>query len=1037
MGFLFRFAIAAAAATIFAVLVFALSCSTAKESAGKANIAGNLPELSPPPEFSAPEYTERTIGEVLAEIREFQVPDGADEGVFSMLKAELERQIIELYGEGGAVRIASAAPIGGAGFAGDLALDADTGELVWSYANIGDYDLNGEVGISDITPIALNYLKKAIEPGSIEAWIDGDGDGEIGVPDVTPIAMHYLNTVSQYRVYSSDSPDGGFEDSGVFIPFGQTGEFPKEYSFPISGFTERYFAVYPFAPGEGLELIPGERSRVIDSLAPVPEIASVDPIYGSSGFSAVFSAETADEEPLEFNWDFGGGAVPNSSRSTNPEVMLAEKGKYPATLIVSNGHIRKKFTFDLTVVERDGEVVSAWPMYGRDARNTRRSPYKGPDTPELKWKFRTFGPGEPIYNYQMFGSYTADPDGTIYASLSAGSEFVAINPDGTLKWTYPVSGQSYVMPVIGNNGTIYGGDYFSVFAFSTDGLLEWKFEMGYETFFAFCADANGGLYVVDSIGNLTSLSSLGSLNWRVSYDGVIATMPALMPDNKAVFGTMNDNAFHAYSGDGVEVWRFDVATRPAANLIDGNSGKVFCADQFTLYCLSSNGQQIWHREVNDALTGGGVYLALSDNGILYCSSKTALLAFDLDGNELWRREIEDGLRIYRMIVRNDGSIVADRIKSVSLLNSDGIELWRKDVEKHVSGAPTLGKNGNIIYSAGSAKLECIDNSGQLLWSILPGGMLNSYCLLGKNSEVFLAAGDANLYIIREGIATILSNKYINYPPHFSFALHPEGQMIALILGFIESYDYAGNLKWKSDGPHPYAGSPIVGADGKIYVSFGDAISAMDVGGNILWSNPIGRCGRSVSIAYDGTIYYGDIYGRTINALRYNGNAKWSYDLGYELRNISNIVIGDDGSLRFSALYGQNDSTKIYVLNPDGTEKWTKGIENVSILDLALGFEGRFYGGGTDGALYAFDDDGDIVWKFQSGAPVFYPPVVDSEESVYFGSVDKSIYALDKDGNVKWSYKTLSGIGFAPSIGEDGTVYVGGSDGYLYAIGPSG
>ena len=35
---------------------------------------------------------------------------------------------------------------------------------------------------------------------------------------------------------------------------------------------------------------------------------------------------------------------------------------------------------------------SAWPMFCHDAQHTGRSPYSGPEMPELKWRYATGGP---------------------------------------------------------------------------------------------------------------------------------------------------------------------------------------------------------------------------------------------------------------------------------------------------------------------------------------------------------------------------------------------------------------------------------------------------------------------------------------------------------------------------------------------------------------------------------------------------------------------------------------------------------------------
>jgi hypothetical protein len=97
--------------------------------------------------------------------------------------------------------------------------------LRWSYNNFGDYDLNGEVGISDLTPIAVNYLFPA-EQNELTMWLDQSGDGEVGIPDVTPIALNYLCTVDGYVIEYSSEQSGGFSEAGR-IEFNSDGGIDK------------------------------------------------------------------------------------------------------------------------------------------------------------------------------------------------------------------------------------------------------------------------------------------------------------------------------------------------------------------------------------------------------------------------------------------------------------------------------------------------------------------------------------------------------------------------------------------------------------------------------------------------------------------------------------------------------------------------------------------------------------------------------------------------------------------------------------------
>ena len=174
------------------------------------------------------------------QVASYVAPAGVDAAVFGQLKNALIAAL--------ANRSTSALPPGDAGKVTDLVYNISTQELTWSYKNKGDYDLNGQVGVSDITPIALHYLASTTDGAgddALEAWIDGDGNGQIGVSDVTPIAQNYLSDVAAYRVFTCDTEDGEFSQLGGDVPFGTAGEFPKEYSLPLPEGALAYIEIAP------------------------------------------------------------------------------------------------------------------------------------------------------------------------------------------------------------------------------------------------------------------------------------------------------------------------------------------------------------------------------------------------------------------------------------------------------------------------------------------------------------------------------------------------------------------------------------------------------------------------------------------------------------------------------------------------------------------------------------------------------------------------------------------------------------------------
>src|SRR3989338_4642613 len=157
-----------------------------------------------------------------------------------------------------------------------------------------------------------------------------------------------------------------------------------------------------------------------------------------------------------------------------------------------------------------------------------------------------------------------------------------------------------------------------------------------------------------------------------------------------------------------------------------------------------------------------------------------------------------------------------------------------------------------------------------------------------------------------------------------------------------------------------------------------------------------------------------------------------------------------GNLRHTGLSPYNTS------HVDGTVKWTfetgAGIES----SPAIGSDGTIYVGSHDSKLYAINPDGTEKWRFDAGDPIYderhdiwkgisSSPAIASDGTIYITSFSNFLFAINPDGTEKWmfSIKVSSDTWTSPAIGPDGTIYIcssrhnGGIGGKLYAINPDG
>ncbi|MCC7479386.1 fibronectin type III domain-containing protein [bacterium] len=99
----------------------------------------------------------------------------------------------------------------------DLDVDTDSGSVTFSYYNVGDYNQDGRVAVSDLTPIGIRFGDQVPEasPNSIEAVVDGSADGRINVQDLTPIGLNFLTRVDAFEIYRGTQEDYDAGDNGA------------------------------------------------------------------------------------------------------------------------------------------------------------------------------------------------------------------------------------------------------------------------------------------------------------------------------------------------------------------------------------------------------------------------------------------------------------------------------------------------------------------------------------------------------------------------------------------------------------------------------------------------------------------------------------------------------------------------------------------------------------------------------------------------------------------------------------------------------
>jgi outer membrane protein assembly factor BamB len=387
----------------------------------------------------------------------------------------------------------------------------------------------------------------------------------------------------------------------------------------------------------------------------------------------------------------------------------------------------------VTVIPCYGQLQdSAWPGFKRDIRHTGRTTYVGPANPHLKWSY-------PVNMSERVGP-SLDRDGIVYIGAGESEHALyAINPDGTLKWTYSwsASDPSAGVPAINHDGTVYIsqlGKYESdwagrIHAVNSDGTLKWIYKVpsGWGTWMATSpsVDTDGTIYIPDynnspSRGGLSAINPDGTLKW---YYGISTSGSERDPRSAVV---IDDDTGHLYFG---------------ASCKTGDN---------RLLALDRNGQLLW-----SYTTGGPIpeSPAVGDDGTVYFGSRDGkLYALDADGNLKWSLSTGGEIDFSPTIGWDNTIYVGSKDGYLYAVNPDGTMKWSFKTDGPLYGSAAVDGNDNIYFGSYDNNFYSLTPDGTLRWKFLTEGKIVSPPAIGQNGTIYFSSFDGYLYALQDSVS---------------------------------------------------------------------------------------------------------------------------------------------------------------------------------------------------------------------------------------------------------------------------------------------
>lgn len=230
-------------------------------------------------------------------------------------------------------------------------------------------------------------------------------------------------------------------------------------------------------------------------------------------------------------------------------------------------------------------------------------------------------------------------DGTVFVVSGNGNYLYAINPDGTFKWSYQAGGPlGGAAPTIGGDGTVYIGSYDNyLYAINADGSAKWTYDAGYQVLNSSSIGSDGTIYIAVN-DHLHAINPDGIEKWKYhNQSGYrITTKTAVIDNTNTIYFGAGDGSFNAINPDGSFKWSFDTGRAIYSSAAIGSDGIIyFGSDNQTFYALNQDGELQWSRsfsgigngnsyEVNSAITldGDGTIYFMLDRGDVHALINT-------------------------------------------------------------------------------------------------------------------------------------------------------------------------------------------------------------------------------------------------------------------------------------------------------------------------------------------------------------------------------------------------------------------------------
>jgi outer membrane protein assembly factor BamB len=699
----------------------------------------------------------------------------------------------------------------------------------------------------------------------------------------------------------------------------------------------------------------------------------------------------------------------------------------------------------------DGRLVSS-PAIGRDGTlyvgsNDSKLYAINPDG-TLRWRYLT---GNMVRSSPAIGA-----DGTIYVGSDDGKLY-ALDPLGNLLWTYATGGLISSSPAIGHDGNLYIGSedgklyvIGSYGAFFTPAFQNGENEPGEQLIYTtWIYNLTGKDDVFDvsltetlwpstfSPGAVITVTHTERVSVTVTVDVPFTALPGDR-DTATLHVSARGQSFVSTSTLSSSVPE-EIRPWPMFGHDRQRSGRgLFAGPQTPVYRWS--------------FTAGGLAFsspAIGSDGVTYFGADDGnLYAVNPDGSLKWTYATSDTIRSSPAIGL-DGMIYFGSLDhKFYALKPDGTEKWKVLTNGAIGSSPTLGTDGTIYVGSDDGQVYAFDPKGEVLWSYQTLGPIRSSPTLGADDTLYVGSGDGNLYALRSGTLswTYLTGGAIDS----TAAIGADGMTspmavpseMSIYFGSTDGNLYAlfpdGTLRWAYPTEGIVDSSPAISGDGTIFISAKSAaddsvtyLYAIQPNGNLYWRYPPPPCVQPVSVVISGLLtntvdnpstFAAEVLPATTNI-----------PITYTWQSVEQPTIIHVSDLEDTISYTWNTiGEKAISLTAANQCGATLNDYAINILPPPLKslYLPLLMRNTPSGSAHEFG-----IHTFSPTTGNLTPsPIIDADGSIHIVLDNGDLFAFDPDGNILWRYPTGGQGSSTAAIGASGDIYLALDNGNLLSLG---